>query len=67
MSRFFFALLSMTLFFGLAFAQAAPVNCDLNACMTACQKRNPQGGAGNACNSGCQITIADRKKAGQCK
>lgn len=57
--------------FGLTpLAQAAPaakVNCDLNACISYCQKRNPQGGAGQACNSGCMITMDERKKKGQCK
>jgi hypothetical protein len=43
------------------------VNCDVNACISYCQKRNPQGGAGQTCNSGCMITMEERKKKGQCK
>jgi hypothetical protein len=51
-----------------AFAPSAlAVNCDVNACISVCQKRNPQGAAGRVCNSSCMLTIEDRKKKGQCK
>jgi hypothetical protein len=44
----------------------AAVNCDVQACMDkACKGK--RGNAIQACNSSCQITIADRKKSGQCK
>jgi hypothetical protein len=64
--------LSFTVFvFGLtaAFAPspALAVNCDVNACINICQKRNPQGAAGRVCNSSCMITMEERKKKGQCK
>ena len=48
-------------------AMAAGVNCDLNACIAACQKNNPQGAMGRSCNSGCGFRIMDLKKKGQCK
>ena len=55
--------------FSIVFTPPAPaaVNCDVNACISYCQKRNPQGGAGQTCNSGCMITMEERKKKGQCK
>jgi hypothetical protein len=66
MSHVFFALLSMTLFFGLAFAQPArAVNCDVNACINTCSKKCATPGC--ACASSCLQTIEGRKKAGQCK
>ena len=66
--RLSFALLSMIFIFGVSAASAAPAaNCDVNACIAICQKRNPQGGAGQVCNSNCMITIEERKKKGQCK
>jgi len=69
--RLSLALLSTVFIFGLIAAFAPPVlaavNCSLSACVSVCQKRNPQGAAGPGCNSACQITIADRKKQGQCK
>jgi len=69
--RLLLALLSTVFVFGLteAFAPspALAVNCDLNACISTCQKRNPQGGAGRVCNSNCAITMEERKKKGQCK
>jgi hypothetical protein len=65
------ALLSTAFIVGLATTFPSPlraaVNCDVNACINACQKRNPQGGAGRVCNSNCMITIDERKKKGQCK
>jgi hypothetical protein len=48
-------------------APALAVNCDLNACISICQKRSPQGGAGRVCNSNCAITMDERKKKGECK
>jgi hypothetical protein len=67
MARVFFSLLSMTIFFALAFAQPAlAVNCDINTCISICSK-GKAGTASQNCNSWCQITIADRKKSGQCK
>lgn len=64
-----FGLLSTVFIFGLttALAEAGKVNCDVNACISYCQKRNPQGASGQACNSGCMITMEERKKKGQCK
>jgi hypothetical protein len=63
-------LLSTVFIFGLTAASAPPalaVNCDLNACISVCQKRNPQGAAGQGCSSACQLTMVERKKKGQCK
>jgi hypothetical protein len=68
MTRLFLASL-VALFVGL-FVASSPVqavNCDVNVCITACQKSNPQGGAGRTCTSSCMLTIEDRKKKGQCK
>jgi hypothetical protein len=64
------AFLSAVSIYGLSAVFAPPalaVNCDVNACIAACQKNNPQGGAGRTCNSGCGLTIQERKKKGQCK
>jgi hypothetical protein len=64
------AFLSAVSIYGLSAAFAPPalaVNCDVNACIAACQKKNPQGAAGRTCNSGCGLTIQERKKKGQCK
>jgi hypothetical protein len=64
------AFLVMVFVYVLSAAFAPPalaVNCDVNACIAACQKNNPQGGAGRTCNSGCGFVILDRKKKGQCK
>ena len=67
--RLSFGLLSAAfIFVTTTLAEAAPkVNCDVNACISYCQKRNPQGASGQACNSGCMITMEERKKKGQCK
>jgi hypothetical protein len=46
---------------------ALAVNCDVNACISACQKRGPQFGTGQACTSWCLQTMEERKKAKQCK
>jgi hypothetical protein len=62
-------LLSVVLVYGLSIVFAPPalaVNCDLNTCMNI----NCRGKGGNilqSCTSWCQITMADRKKSGQCK
>jgi hypothetical protein len=71
MSRFSLAFLALLLAFGpsLAFTsstRAAAVNCDVNKCISICSK-GKVGTAIQSCNSGCQITIADRQKSGQCK
>jgi hypothetical protein len=66
--RLSLALLSTMFIFSVGAAFAAPAaNCDVSACTSICQKRNPQGAAGSGCNSYCQITMAERKKKGQCK
>jgi hypothetical protein len=68
--RLLLALLSTVFIFGFTAACAPPalaVNCDLNACISVCQKRNPQGAAGRVCNSNCMLTMEERKKKGQCK
>jgi hypothetical protein len=46
---------------------ARAVNCDANACISACQKRGPSFGAGQGCTSWCLQTMEERKKKGQCK
>jgi hypothetical protein len=68
--RLSLACLCATFVIGLTTTFAAPASaavCDLNACVSICQKRNPQGGASRACNSYCAITIDQNKKKGQCK
>jgi len=71
MSRLLLALLSTFIILGLTAAFAPPalaVNCDVNACISLCQKRGgPKASAGNVCNSNCQLTIEARRKKGQCK
>jgi hypothetical protein len=70
MSRFAFALFSLTLLVGgtgalVGEARAAAV-CDVNACMnTRCKKAI--GSGIQRCNSGCQIDVAENKKKGLCK
>jgi hypothetical protein len=70
MSRFSLGLLSALVVFSLSLAIAPPtraaVNCDVSKCIDVCSK-GKVGSALQSCNSGCQITIADRKKSGQCK
>jgi hypothetical protein len=46
---------------------ALAANCDANACISACQKRSPNFGAGQGCTSWCLQTMEERKKKGQCK
>jgi len=56
--------------YGLSAAFAPPVlavNCDLNACISYCEKRGANTGLGNYCARTCLQTIDQRKKAGQCK
>ena len=71
MSRFVFALLSLTLFAGLACAfvseaRAATAVCDVNACInTRCKRAMGQGI--QRCNSSCQIDVAENKKKQLCK
>ena len=64
------AFLSAMFVYGLSAAFAPPalaVNCDLNACITYCEKRGPNTAFGNYCARTCLQTIDQRKKAGQCK
>ena len=71
MSRFVFALLSLTLFVGLACsfvseARAAAAVCDVNACMNTRCKRAVGRGI-QICNTNCQIDVAENKKKQLCK
>lgn len=71
MSRFVLALLSLTLFVGLAGAivseaQAAAAVCDVNACIEKRCKRAIGNGI-QRCNSNCQIDVAEAKKKQLCK
>jgi hypothetical protein len=71
MSRFVFALLSLTLFVGLACAfvseaRAAAVFCDVNACISTRCKRAIGRGI-QMCNSNCQIAVAENQKKRLCK
>jgi hypothetical protein len=65
------AFLSMVFLFGLSIVfaprPALAANCDANACISVCQKKNPQWGAGQGCTSWCLQTMEERKKKGQCK
>jgi hypothetical protein len=71
MSRFAFALVSMTLFAGMTCAvvseaRAAGAVCDPAACInTRC--KGAKGNNIQTCNSGCQIDAAENKKKGLCK
>jgi hypothetical protein len=73
MSRFSVSVFSALTFLSLIFAfapsaaLAAGVNCDVNACISACQKRGPQFAAGQACTQNCLQVMDKRKKSGQCK
>lgn len=68
--RLSLAFMSAALVYGLSVAFAPPalaaVNCDVGKCINICSK-GKVGQALQSCNSWCQITIADRKKGGQCK
>jgi hypothetical protein len=67
--RVLIAFLSLVVIYGLSIlvapSPALAVNCDVNACISQCQKNNPQGAAGRTCNSGCMLRIEDLKKKGQ--
>lgn len=71
MRRLSLVFMSAALVYGLSifFAPrlALAVNCDVNACISACQKRGPQYGAGQGCTTFCLQTIDQRKKTKQCK
>jgi len=68
--RVLIAFFSMLFVYGLSiavapdFARAAGVNCDVNACISACSKRCATPGC--ACAPNCLQTIEARKKGGQC-
>jgi hypothetical protein len=71
MSRFVFALLSLTLVVGLdcAFvseARAAAAVCDVNACINTRCKR-AIGNNIQVCNSNCRIDVAENQKKRLCK
>lgn len=66
--RLSLAFLSAMFFYGLSivFAPSAfAVNCDVNACITACSRKCATPGC--MCAPNCMQTIEGRKKAGQCK
>jgi hypothetical protein len=67
--RLSLAFLSAMFFYGLAVASApsvqAAANCDVNACISACQKKCATPGC--ACAQNCMQTMEKRKKGGQCK
>jgi hypothetical protein len=68
--RLSLAFLFMVFIYGLSIvfaATALAAKCDVNVCISVCQKRFPQGGAGQACTSSCLQGIEARKKKGQCK
>jgi hypothetical protein len=70
MHRLSLACLSAASIYGLSAAFAPPalaVVCDVNICISKCQKNNPHGGAGRVCNSKCGFIMEERKKKGQCK
>jgi hypothetical protein len=66
--RLSLAFLSAMFVYGLSIAfapSALAVNCDVNACISACSKKC--GTPGCACASSCLQTMDQRKKSGQCK
>jgi hypothetical protein len=68
--RLSIAFLSTIFVYGLSVVLAPPalaVNCDVNACISMCKKQNPSYGAGQGCNTNCQLIIQERKAKGQCK
>lgn len=70
MRRLSIAIFSMVLVCGLSFVSAPPalaVNCDFNACVSTCKKRNPMNAAGQGCTTMCLQLMEERKKAKQCK
>jgi hypothetical protein len=66
-----FAFLFAVFFYGLSAAlapAALAVNCDLNACMAACNKTGSGvAAASRNCSSWCAQTMEERKAKGQCK
>ena len=69
MRRLSLAIFSTVLVCGLSFVSARPAlaaGCDVNVCISTCQKRGPQFAAGNGCTSWCLQTMEERKKKGQC-
>jgi hypothetical protein len=66
--RLSLAFLSVAFAYGLsvAFAPPALAHCDVNLCISNCQKRGPQFATGNACTSYCLQTIDALKKGGKC-
>jgi hypothetical protein len=70
MSRLSLAFMFAAFVYGQFVTFAQPVlaaGCDVNICISNCQKRGPQFSTGNACTSFCLQTMDKRKKAGQCK
>jgi hypothetical protein len=68
--RLSLAFMSAMFVYGLSFVSARPAlaaGCDVNICISNCQKQGPHFAAGSACTSTCLQTIDKRKKAGQCK
>jgi hypothetical protein len=51
----------------LADSSLAKAVCDVNACISYCQKSGPQAGLGNYCSRNCLITVDGNKKKGLCK
>jgi hypothetical protein len=65
LSRLSIALL-FAVFLSVAFAPSArAVNCDVNACISTCQKKCATPAC--MCPQNCMQTIEKRKKGGQCK
>jgi hypothetical protein len=65
--RLSFVFLSTALIYGLLAPPALAAKCDVNLCISTCQKRGPQFGTGQACTSSCLQGIEERKKKGLCK
>ena len=68
MRRLLFPSLAGMLVYGVSVAFAPPalaVNCDVNACISTCQKKCPTPQC--ACPQNCMQSIDKRKQAGQCK
>jgi len=66
--RLSLAFLSMVVAYGLsvAFAPPALAHCDVNLCISNCQKRGPQFATGQACTSTCLQRIDALRKGGKC-
>jgi len=70
MRRLPLAILSTVLVCGLSLGfapRALAVNCDVNACISMCQKRDLKNASGQGCASWCMQSMEERKKAKQCK